>query len=93
MRPDILVVVDFKALNIRAGSMINRLVNSVQVLVGLTNDTEKVIKNTTPTTLLPGVNLVGIADVFRIRQTYVQPGVSAFGVFDVRHFGITQKKI
>ncbi len=69
--------------------MINRVMNSVQVLVGLINDTEKVVKNTTPTTLLPGVNLVGIADVFRIRQTYVQPGVSAFGLFDVRHFGIT----
>jgi len=89
MRPDILVVVDFEALGISANSMINRGVNSVQVLVGLTHDTEKVVKNTAPTTLLPGVNLVGIADVFRIRQTYVRPKVSAFGLFEVCYFGTT----
>jgi len=28
-------------------------------------------------------NIVGIADTFRIRQTYVKPSVSAFGLFDV----------
>jgi len=89
MRPDILVAVNFTALNISADSRINRVVNSVQVLVGLINDTAKVVKNTTPTTLLPGVNLVGILDVFRIRQTYAQPGVSAFGLFEVCYFGTT----
>ena len=89
MRPDILVVVDFEKLKISANSMINRGVNSVQVLVGLTHDTEKVVKNTAPTTLLPGVNLVGIAYVFRIRQTYVRPKVSAFGLFEVCYFGTT----
>jgi len=82
-RPDILVVVNFTALNISADSMANRGTNSVQVMLGLTGDIDKVVRNTTPTTLIPGVNLVGIADVFRIRQTYVKPEVSAFGLFNV----------
>ncbi len=48
-----------------------------------------VVKNTVPTTLIPGINVVGIADTFRIRQTYVKPSVSAFGIFDVSHLFIT----
>ncbi len=66
--------------------------NSVQVMLGLTRDTNKVVKNTIPTTLIPGVNLVGIADVFRIRQTYVKPEVSGFGLFDVSRLCIVGKK-
>jgi hypothetical protein len=92
LRPDILVVVDFTVLNISADSMANRGTNSVQVMLGLTRDTNKVVRNTIPTTLIPGVNLVGIADVFRIRQTYVKPEVSAFGLFQVSGLCIVGKR-
>jgi hypothetical protein len=72
--------------------MINRGMNSVQVMLGLMRDTEKVIENTTPTMLIPGVNLVGIADAFEIHQEYVKLERSAFGLFDVSPLCIVGEK-
>ena len=69
-------------LNIKLNSTINRGKNSVQVMLGLTNDTIEVFDRTPPTTLIPGVNVVGIAGLL-IRQTFRRPKYSAFGLFDV----------
>ncbi len=81
-RPNIVVVVNFTMLNIKLNSTINRGKNSVQVMLGLTNDTIEVFDRTPPTTLIPGVNVVGIAGLL-IRQTFRRPKYSAFGLFDV----------
>ena len=51
-------------------------------MLGLTNNTIDVVNRTMPTTLLPGVNVVGAADLFifrRFRNAYV----SVVGLFDV----------
>jgi len=53
--------------------MINRGKNSVQVILGLFNDTAMVVKNSVPTTSIPGIRI----------QTYMKPSVSAFNLFDV----------
>jgi len=55
-------------------------------MLGLTNDTESVILRTLPTTLVPGMNVVGMANLL-IRQQYDAKGVFAtFGLFDVSDF-------
>ncbi len=60
--------------------------HSVQILLGLTNDTESVILRTLPTTLVPGMNIVGMANLL-IRQQFDAKGrFSTFGIFDVSNF-------
>ncbi len=54
----------------------------MQIRVGLVNDTDKVMLRTSPTTLIPGVNLVGIVNVV-IRQVITRSPLSIIG-FEVR---------
>ncbi len=51
-------------------------------MLGLTNETTDVLDSTPPTTLIPGMNVVGTAYLY-VRETFVQPKFSAFGLFDV----------
>jgi len=74
--PDLLVTINFSKLSNDTPR------NSVQIRVGLTNDTSKVILRTSPTTLIPGVNLVGIVNVV-VRQVTIRSVLSFIG-FEVR---------
>ena len=51
-------------------------------MLGLTNKTIDVLDRTPPTTLIPGMNVVGSAYLY-VRETFIQPKFSAFGLFDV----------
>ncbi len=51
-------------------------------MLGFTNNTNDVVNRTMPTTLLPGVNMVGAANLF-IFQRFRSAHVSLFGLFDV----------
>jgi len=81
--PDLLVTIDFSKLSIPSDSVNHTPPrNSVQVRVGLTNDTSKTVLRTSPTTLIPGVNLVGIVNVV-VRQVTTSSVLSFIG-FKVR---------
>ena len=51
-------------------------------MLGLTNKTIDVLDRTPPTTLIPGMNVIGTAYLY-VRETFIQPKFSAFGLFDV----------
>jgi hypothetical protein len=51
-------------------------------MLGLTNNTIDVVNRTMATTLLPGVNIVGAANLF-IFQRFRNAHVSVIGLFDV----------
>ena len=80
--PDLLVTINFSKLSIPSDSVNDAPRDSVQIRVGLTNDTSKVILRTSPTTLIPGVNLVGIVN-FVVRQVTTSSVLSFIG-FEVR---------
>jgi hypothetical protein len=82
-RPDLLIVVNFTMLRVPPDTGINIPRNSVQVYVGLTNNTDDVIATTAPSTLPPGVNLIGIVNLM-VRQRLRSPRFSTLGIFDVR---------
>jgi hypothetical protein len=78
--------VNFTKLNIAFNDSIRYVPrNSVQVLLGLTNDTNNVIVRTSPTTLVPGMNIVGMANLL-IRQQFAKAMFATFGLFDVSDF-------
>ena len=81
--PDLLVTVNFTMLGISSDSMEDAPTNSVQLLVGLIHDTPTVIGRTSPTTLIPGVNLIGIVNL-SVRQTMSNSKFASLGLFDVR---------
>ena len=81
--PDLLVTVNFTALNISSDSVLDTPKKSAQLMIGLTNDTDMVMRVTCPTILIPGVNLFGTVDFF-IWQTVTSSVLAAFGLFDVR---------
>jgi len=63
--------------------MSNFSIDSVQIMIGLTNDTRTVVERTVGTTILPGVNLVGVT-TWELRQVFKRPHLSAFAsLFDV----------
>jgi hypothetical protein len=78
--PDLLVIVNFTKLNIPIQNITDIPANSVQVRLGLTNDTVGVVKATPPTIVLPGTNQIGITRLV-IRQRSKTPRFSAFGLF------------
>jgi len=82
IRPDLLVTVNFPMLNISFNSIFDVAINSVQIMVGLTNATDDVLQATSPTTLLPGMNVVGVSTL-SIRQKFGKPAVAAIGIVDV----------
>lgn len=81
-QPDLLVTVDFGALMIPSDSTIDIASNSIQVMVGMTNNTAEVLAMTRPTVLIPGVNMVGMV-YMEIHQTFENPGVATLGIFEV----------
>ena len=82
--PDLLVTINFTKLHIPAHTR-----KSMQIMVGLTNDTSKVMLRTSPTTLIPGVNLVGIVNVV-IGQVNPRSALTIIG-FEVRIRLFSQK--
>ena len=57
--------------------------DSVQIMIGLTNDTRTMVERTVGTSILPGVNLVGVI-TWELHQLLKSPRLSAFGsLFDV----------
>ena len=83
---DLLITVNFTTLQIPAGTINNTSFNSLQIMVGLNNDTQKVIERTTGTTLIPGTNLFGTV-TWDFRQVLKNPYLSSFGLFDVSDIG------
>jgi hypothetical protein len=81
--PDLLITVNFTVLNISSTAIVDTPTNSVQLMIGLTNDTYKVFLTTMPTTLIPGVNLFGLVRL-HIRQTISSSVLAVIGLFDVR---------
>lgn len=86
-QPDLLITVDFDALGIPSNSTTNIALNSIQVMVRMTNDTADVLDMTRPTVLTPGVNMVGMVSM-EIHQTFKNPGVATLGLFEVRIHGL-----
>jgi len=83
-QPDLLVLVNFTMLGIAFNnSWIDGPMNSVQILLTLTNQTIDALSTTEATTLIPGVNVVGTVNT-RIRRHFKHRVLSAFGLFDVR---------
>ena len=81
--PDLLITVNFTTLQIPVDKMINMFNNSLQIMIGFTNDTRTVVDRTLATTLVPGINLVGFLR-WQLRQLLKKPGLSAFAsLFDV----------
>ena len=66
--PDILIQMNFTALNISAGRMSDMARNSVQIMIGFHNDTSKVVQTTQSMTLVPGMNILGCIS-YELRQT------------------------
>jgi len=66
-------------LNVSSTSILDGAINSVQIMLGLTNTTADVLQTTSPTMLLPGMNVVGITK-FSIRQKFGKAAVAALGV-------------
>ena len=58
--PDLLITVNFIGIGLQVGTMSDSYKNSVQIMIGLTNDTHTVVERTLGTTILPRVNLVGV---------------------------------
>jgi hypothetical protein len=79
IRPDLLVTVNFTMLNISSASILDGAINSVQIMLGLTNATVNVLQTTSPTTLLPGMNVLGMTRL-TFRQKFGKATVAALGV-------------
>ena len=83
MSPNLLITLNFTGMGLQVGTMNDLLADSVQIMIGLTNDTRTVVERTVGTTILPGVNLVGVI-TWDLRQVFKSPGLSAFAsLFDV----------
>jgi len=52
-------------------------------MLSYTDNIKQTVTHTKPTLLLPGIDLIGIADV-HLQQTFKNRALSAFGMFDVR---------
>jgi len=82
IRQDLLVTVNFTMLNISSNSTLDGAINSVQIMLGLTNTINYVFYATSQTTLLPGMNVVGMSKL-SIRQKFGRPTLAALGIMDV----------
>jgi hypothetical protein len=83
-RPDLRLTVNFTELLSSSDQSGYRgmVADSLKVFLALTNDTNNVLFSTPVTYLLPGTNLVGIAD-FMVRQRFKAAQLSTLGLFDV----------
>jgi len=82
-RPDLLISIDYTKIGLPRKSFVRTTANSVEVYIGLTNDTDMTVYRTIPTTIPPGVNLMGTLSL-EIRQLYTNVGASALGILTVR---------
>lgn len=79
--PDLLITLNFTGIGLQVSNDSYR--HSVQIMIGLTNDSHTVVERTIGTTILPGVNLVGVI-TWDLRQVLKNPRLSALGsLFDV----------
>ena len=81
-QPDLLITVNFTTLGMSVDSIIDVASNSIQVMVAMTNNTADVVAMTTPTVLVPGVNLMGLVSM-EVHQTFTNPGMATLGLFEV----------
>jgi len=81
-RPDLLVIVNYTTLRIKPDTIIDMKSSSVEIQIGMINDTDQVIRRTVPLSIPPGVNLLSSLTL-DIRQLFKRPSLSAFGLFDV----------
>lgn len=86
-QPDLLVVVNYTTIGVPSNTPIDISRNSVQLMVGLTNNTDYVVGKTSPTTLIPGLNVVGALNI-AVRRQFKSPMMSSFGMFDVSVYRI-----
>ncbi|KJA29492.1 hypothetical protein HYPSUDRAFT_196840 [Hypholoma sublateritium FD-334 SS-4] len=80
-QPDLLITVNFTTLGMPVDSIIDIASNSIQVRVAMSNNTADVVAMTTPTILIPGVNLVGLVSM-EVHQTFTNPGMATLGLFE-----------
>lgn len=81
-RPDLLISIDYTKIGLPKDDLVSTTTNSVEVYVGLTNNTFTAVYRTLPTTIPPGVNLMGTLSL-ELRQLYKNVGISALGLFAV----------
>ncbi len=86
-QPDLLITVDFKVMRISSNTTTDIALNSIQVMVKMTESPNDVLAMTRPTILIPGVNMVGMVSM-EIHQTYKNPGVATLGIFEVCFHGL-----
>ena len=82
-RPDLLISIDYTKIGLPRDDLVSTTSNSVEVYIGLTNNTLTAVYRTLPTTIPPGVNLMGTLSL-ELRQLYKNIGVSALGLLSVR---------
>ncbi|KIJ93337.1 hypothetical protein K443DRAFT_646228 [Laccaria amethystina LaAM-08-1] len=81
-KPELLITLNFTGMGLQVSTMGDLSTDSVQIIIGLTNDTRTVFERTVGTTIIPGVNLFGVM-TWDFRQLLKRPHLSAFGsLFD-----------
>jgi hypothetical protein len=80
--PDLLITVNFTALNRTPGSFNYMRESTIYIFVGLTNITHDIVSSTLPISLIPGLHLYGRV-VREIRQKFVKPAASSIGILAV----------
>lgn len=81
-RPDLLISINYTKIGLPRDDIISTTNNSVEVYIGLTNDTFTTVYRTLPTSVPPGINLMGTVSL-ELRQLYKKVGLSALGLFSV----------
>lgn len=89
--PDLLIIVNFTMLNISSNAIVDLTRRSVHVMAGLTNNSRNVIDKTVPTTIIPGVNLIGAVNTIIYRR-FKKTTMSTFGLLDVSYNFLTVKR-
>ncbi|KAF9521515.1 hypothetical protein CPB83DRAFT_887917 [Crepidotus variabilis] len=79
---DLLVTVNFTQLKIPGDRLGFTSRDSVQIFLATNPDVKRVMTLTAPTTLIPGVNLVGMVKM-AIRRKFQFQGLSSLGIFDI----------
>ena len=82
-QPDLLVTVNFTTLGISSDHQDFTSIDSVQVYYALTDDIHDTVMKTPPTTLVSGVNLIGMVKL-GIRHEFVNLHKSSSGLYSVR---------
>jgi len=81
-RPDLLISIDYTKIGLPRDDIISTTNNSVEVYIGLMNDAFTTVYWTLPTTIPPGVNLMGTLSL-ELWQLYKNVPVAALRIFSV----------